>query len=220
MSTATCPRNTPRDDPPRPKPALPLENGDHLAAEEFERRFGAMPDLKKAELIDGVVYVASSVTNDHSRSHAAIATWLGTYRAFTPVVADGLNSTIRLHKKAQSYRRGGVREYSSGASRMRPSTGSSCGIGDMCRWPRGLTASSKAKPSPASGSTPRRCSAATWPGCSKSAARGWIPPSTPPSSNNSRGAPPRNRRGEADRPLAQPSSMSSASPTGGTGIPL
>jgi hypothetical protein len=37
----------------------PLENGDRLTSHEFERRYHAMPNLKKAELIEGVVYVAS-----------------------------------------------------------------------------------------------------------------------------------------------------------------
>ncbi|QFS44803.1 hypothetical protein GXM_02278 [Nostoc sphaeroides CCNUC1] len=37
----------------------PLESGDRLIRPEFERRYNAMPNLKKAELIEGVVYVAS-----------------------------------------------------------------------------------------------------------------------------------------------------------------
>jgi Uma2 family endonuclease len=37
----------------------PLEHGDHLTAREFERRYEASPKLKKAELIDGMVYLAS-----------------------------------------------------------------------------------------------------------------------------------------------------------------
>ena len=40
---------------------LPLENGDRLSRHEFERRHTASPDVKKAELIEGVVYIASSV---------------------------------------------------------------------------------------------------------------------------------------------------------------
>ena len=39
----------------------PLEQGDHLTRDEFERRYEAMPDLKKAELIEGVVYMPSPV---------------------------------------------------------------------------------------------------------------------------------------------------------------
>lgn len=37
----------------------PLENGDRLTRYEFERRYTANPQIKKAELIEGVVYVAS-----------------------------------------------------------------------------------------------------------------------------------------------------------------
>jgi hypothetical protein len=38
-----------------------LENGDRLTRTEFERRYHAMLNLKKAELIAGIVYVASPV---------------------------------------------------------------------------------------------------------------------------------------------------------------
>ena len=34
----------------------PLETGDRLTRSEFERRYHAMPNVKKAELIEGVVY--------------------------------------------------------------------------------------------------------------------------------------------------------------------
>ena len=48
----------------------PLQNGDRLTADEFERRYDAMPDLKKAELINGVVYMASPVSmEDHAAPH-------------------------------------------------------------------------------------------------------------------------------------------------------
>jgi hypothetical protein len=35
----------------------PLQNGDHLTFHEFERRYEAMPHVKKAELIQGVVFL-------------------------------------------------------------------------------------------------------------------------------------------------------------------
>lgn len=35
----------------------PLENGDYLSRSEFERRYSAMPEVKKAELIEGIVYM-------------------------------------------------------------------------------------------------------------------------------------------------------------------
>lgn len=37
----------------------PLESGNRLSWHEFERRYDAMPHLKKAELIEGVVYLPS-----------------------------------------------------------------------------------------------------------------------------------------------------------------
>ncbi len=50
-------------------PIPPLQSGDRLTRYEFERRYEAMPHLKKAELIEGVVYVPSPVTVFHSKSH-------------------------------------------------------------------------------------------------------------------------------------------------------
>lgn len=74
-----------------------LENGDRLSRPEFERRYHAMSALKKAELIEGVVYMSSPVRIDrHGRQHAQVMTWLGTYWAATPVVDLGDNATTRL----------------------------------------------------------------------------------------------------------------------------
>jgi hypothetical protein len=42
----------------------PLDNGDRLTRDEFERRYAAMPNLKKAELIEGVVYVPAALRYD------------------------------------------------------------------------------------------------------------------------------------------------------------
>ena len=82
--------------PPRVFPLVPpLENGDHLTRAEFERRYEAMPQVKKAELIQGVVYMASPVrVNVHGEPHAAVMTWLGLFRAFTPGVRLGDNATL------------------------------------------------------------------------------------------------------------------------------
>jgi Uma2 family endonuclease len=74
-----------------------LESGDRLTRPEFERRYRAMSQLKKAELIDGVVYVASPVRiQKHANPHARMITWLGVYEAATPGVMLGDNSTVRL----------------------------------------------------------------------------------------------------------------------------
>ncbi len=74
----------------------PLESGDHLTRPEFERRYEAMPHIKKAELIEGVVYVASPVRITHGRPHGQIMAWLGSYCAATPGVDFGDNATVRL----------------------------------------------------------------------------------------------------------------------------
>lgn len=75
----------------------PLETGDRLTSDEFLRRYEAMPELKKAELINGVVYVASPVRlRQHASPHADLVTWLGSYRAYTAGVLTGDNATARL----------------------------------------------------------------------------------------------------------------------------
>lgn len=75
----------------------PLENGDRLTRPEFERRYEAMPEVKKAELIEGVVYMPSPVRYEgHGRQHVALASWLGVYSASTPGVGAGDNTTLRL----------------------------------------------------------------------------------------------------------------------------
>lgn len=75
----------------------PLENGDRLGAAEFLRRFEAMPDLKKAELVQGTVHMASPVRlNLHAEPDNLIQTWLGTYAAFHPGTRCATNATVRL----------------------------------------------------------------------------------------------------------------------------
>lgn len=76
---------------------LPLENGDRLTRDEFERRYHAMPQVKKAELIEGIVHMPSPVRlKKHGQPHSDLVTWLGTYRAGTPGVLQGDNSTTKL----------------------------------------------------------------------------------------------------------------------------
>jgi Uma2 family endonuclease len=75
----------------------PLESGDQLTRAEFERRYHAMPHLKKAELIERVVYMTSPFRfKSHGKPHAYIMTWLGTYEAATPGVELGDNATVLL----------------------------------------------------------------------------------------------------------------------------
>ena len=75
----------------------PLENGDRLTRSEFELRYEAMPDIKKAELIEGVVHMPSPVRfNAHAEPHSHIVSWLVNYCAATPGVRVADNSTLRL----------------------------------------------------------------------------------------------------------------------------
>lgn len=75
----------------------PLQNGDRLTRDEFERRYRAMPEVKKAELIEGVVYMPSPVrTDQHGEPHGMLVTWLGTYAATRPAVQFSDNGTVRL----------------------------------------------------------------------------------------------------------------------------
>jgi Uma2 family endonuclease len=75
----------------------PLENGDRLTRLEFERRYDAMPELNKAELIEGVVYMPSPVpVKNHGRPHGQIMGWVAAYCAATPGVEFADNATLRL----------------------------------------------------------------------------------------------------------------------------
>jgi hypothetical protein len=79
------------------EPIPPLQAGDRLTAEEFERRYHAMPEIHKAELINGVVYMPSPVSlEDHGSPHFDLIAWLGLYRAFTAGINGGDNSSLKL----------------------------------------------------------------------------------------------------------------------------
>lgn len=75
----------------------PLESGDRLSRPEFERRYNAMPKYAKAELIEGVVYVASPLRfRGHATPHGNLILWLGNYKVATSGVEFGIEPTIRL----------------------------------------------------------------------------------------------------------------------------
>ena len=75
----------------------PLCNGDHLDRIEFERRYEAMQDVKKAELIEGVVFMPSPVSTDnHGDQHSLLTWWLVSYRYATPGIRTSDNGTVRL----------------------------------------------------------------------------------------------------------------------------
>src|SRR5258708_40207512 len=85
----TLAAKTPLAEPAR----QPLENGARLTSREFLRRYEAMPEVKKAELVKGIVYMPSPVSVDHSKSDNLIQIWLGTYAIKPPGVEYCTNTT-------------------------------------------------------------------------------------------------------------------------------
>jgi len=86
---------TPLDQKHEPIP--PLESGDRLNRYQFERRYNAMPHLRKAELIEGVVYVPAALRfRSHGQPHGNLIVWLGNYKVATPGIELGIEPTVRL----------------------------------------------------------------------------------------------------------------------------
>ena len=77
-------------------PPPPLENGDRLGLAEFLRRYEGNAELKKAELIEGIVCMPSPVSAEHARPDNLLQTWLGLYSAATPGVECYANATTLL----------------------------------------------------------------------------------------------------------------------------
>lgn len=93
--TLTGPTTDRHQRPARSTP--PLQNGDHLSARECLHRYEAAPDVKKAELINGIVYLGSPVRiEEHGEPDALLQGWLGTYSISTPGEKAATNSTTRL----------------------------------------------------------------------------------------------------------------------------
>lgn len=85
---------------PRKKALPPLENGDHLDQKTFHERYEAMPNVR-AELIGGIVYMASPQKSPHGRYHHKLNYWLGEYENATPGTECQLNSTTLLAANAE-----------------------------------------------------------------------------------------------------------------------
>ncbi len=74
-----------------------LEPGHRLSRAEFERRYELMPQVKKAELVEGIVYMPSPVrAQNHALPHSDLSGWLWYYVSETPGVQCADNCTVRL----------------------------------------------------------------------------------------------------------------------------
>lgn len=96
LQTLITPRRVERPVRPSILRTPPLAPGDRLTRREFERRYAAMPHLKKAELIERVVYMPSPVHAFHAAAHSQVIGWLAVYTASTLGVKLADNATVRL----------------------------------------------------------------------------------------------------------------------------
>lgn len=98
LDVTTEPQITTANNGFHPAPSIPpLEAGARLTRSEFERRYHAMPHVKKAELIEGVVYLPSPVRyKDHGKQTGWMTLWLGVYRVATPHTEFADNTTVLL----------------------------------------------------------------------------------------------------------------------------
>jgi Uma2 family endonuclease len=67
-----------------------------MTSDEFERRYLASPHIRKAELIEGVVYVASPVSDVHGPAHSDLDGWILFYRMHTHFLICSIDGTVRL----------------------------------------------------------------------------------------------------------------------------
>ena len=56
-----------------------LRNGDRMSRDEFIQRWEQIPELKHAELIEGVVYLGSPVSRRHGSHDTLLSAWLSYY---------------------------------------------------------------------------------------------------------------------------------------------
>ena len=95
-----------------------LDSGARMTRSEFERRYEASPPKLKAELIEGVVYVALPVGLPHAEEHFRLIGWLGAYTAQHPDVVGSDNATIRLDLDNEPQPDAHLRDRASTRNRM------------------------------------------------------------------------------------------------------
>src|SRR4051794_3739524 len=89
MSAVTRPAAHPANEPK-------LQDGARMSQPEFHRLYEQTPEDFKAELIEGVVYVASPLKIRHGKNHIQLGTLLCLYEAQTPGVECCDNTTVIL----------------------------------------------------------------------------------------------------------------------------
>ena len=77
-------------------PLVELHSGDRMSRDEFLWRWEQLPDLKRAELIDGVVYLSSPLSEIHSDYEQLVNRWLSHYEENVPGLKILPNATWLL----------------------------------------------------------------------------------------------------------------------------
>jgi Uma2 family endonuclease len=81
-------------------PVIPrLLNGDHLTVPEFERRYEAVEEDQRAELIEGIVVMSPPISSDHGRTNSLMNWLLHHYATATPRTAVAVNTSVHLDGK-------------------------------------------------------------------------------------------------------------------------
>ncbi|CAN5304931.1 Uma2 family endonuclease [soil metagenome] len=77
-----------------------LCQGDNLSRQEFIRIWEQLPNLKQAELIDGVVYMPSPIGLPHGTMSSLVGFWLSTYKFAMPFCQSASNVTWFMQDSA------------------------------------------------------------------------------------------------------------------------
>ena len=76
-----------------------LNSGDHMTREEFHRIYEKTPEDVRAELIGGIVFVASPLKRTHGTFHVHLSSILAAYQAQTPGLEVCDNATVFLSEE-------------------------------------------------------------------------------------------------------------------------
>lgn len=68
-----------------------------MKADEFLRRWEGMPNLKKVELINGVVHMPPMLSEEHGDQDNLFGTWIGIYSLSTPGTRSSTNRSYQLN---------------------------------------------------------------------------------------------------------------------------
>ena len=90
MSLAPSPRVSQRSEP------IELQNGDRMTRAEFHAAYERTPEDFQAELIEGIVYMASPLRRNHGVHHVFLSMLMGIYEGKTPGVESGDNCSMFL----------------------------------------------------------------------------------------------------------------------------